>query len=188
MDCSPSRLIAVSVANNVGSCPLLVIYHSGIAWHPAGFSLIYLHNPCVTTLMLWGHGRAVAPETTSMEKESAFVSTPATTVLTRLLPDATLLRLEACDVDDTTAQITLRVQSTQTRAPCPLCATPARRIHSDYGRTLADLPWARIGSASSCVSANGFVVIATAAAVSSPNGCPPSRPPGRGARCGSLSA
>jgi transposase len=60
-----------------------------------------------------------------------------------LLPDATLLRLEACDVDDTTAQITLRVQSTQTNAPCPLCATPARRIHSDYGRTLADLPWAQ---------------------------------------------
>src|SRR5215472_411225 len=27
--------------------------------------------------------------------------------------------------------------------PCPLCATPARRIHSDYGRTLADLPWAQ---------------------------------------------
>ena len=65
------------------------------------------------------------------------------TVLTRLLPDATTLRLEACDVDDTTAQITLRVQSTQTSAPCPLCATPARRIHSDYGRTLADLPWAQ---------------------------------------------
>ena len=54
-----------------------------------------------------------------------------------------MLRLEACDVDDTTAQITLRVQSTQTNAPCPLCATPARRIHSDYGRTLADLPWAQ---------------------------------------------
>jgi transposase len=35
------------------------------------------------------------------------------------------------------------VQSMQTRAPCPLCATPARRIHSDYGRTLADLPWAQ---------------------------------------------
>jgi transposase len=60
-----------------------------------------------------------------------------------LLPDATALRLEACDVDDTTAQITLRVQSTQTNAACPLCATPARRIHSDYGRTLADLPWAQ---------------------------------------------
>src|ERR671922_2241774 len=77
------------------------------------------------------------------QKEPAFVSTPATTVLTRLLPDTMLLRLEACDVDDPTAQITLRVQSMQTRAPCPLCATPARRIHSDYGRTLADLPWAQ---------------------------------------------
>jgi transposase len=77
------------------------------------------------------------------KEEPAFISPPATTVLTRLLPDATLLRLEACDVDDTTAQITLRVQSTQTRVPCPLCATPARRIHSDYGRTLADLPWAQ---------------------------------------------
>jgi hypothetical protein len=54
-----------------------------------------------------------------------------------------MLRLEACDVDDTTAQITRRVQSTQTNAPCPLCATPARRLHSDYGRTLADLPWAQ---------------------------------------------
>src|SRR2546429_2896625 len=110
----------------------------------SGGVLPYISSyPCVTTLMLWGHGRAVAPETTSIEKESAFVSTPATTVLPRLLPDAPLLRLEACDVDDTTAQITLRVQSTQTRAPCPLCATPARRIHSDYGRTLADLPWAQ---------------------------------------------
>ena len=77
------------------------------------------------------------------KEEPAFISTPATTVLTRLLPDATALRLEACDVDDTTAQITLRVQSTQTNAPCPLCATPARRIHSAYGRTLADLPWAQ---------------------------------------------
>ncbi len=59
-----------------------------------------------------------------------------------MLPDATALRLEACDIDDTTAQITLRVQSTQTSAPCPLCATPARRIHSDYTRTLTDLSWA----------------------------------------------
>src|SRR5919198_4603045 len=64
-------------------------------------------------------------------------------IFARLLPDATVLRLEACEMDDTTAQITLRVRSTQTHAPCPLCATPARRLHSDYGRTLADLPWAQ---------------------------------------------
>ena len=60
-----------------------------------------------------------------------------------MLPDAATLRLEACALDDTTAQITLCVRSTQTGAPCPLCATPARRIHSDYERTLADLPWAQ---------------------------------------------
>jgi transposase len=54
-----------------------------------------------------------------------------------------LLHFEACEVDDTAAQITLRVRSTQTSAPCPLCATPTRRIHSDYARTLADLPWAQ---------------------------------------------
>src|SRR5919108_3127062 len=77
------------------------------------------------------------------KEETAFISTPATTVLARLLPDATLLRLEACYVDDTTAEMTLRVRSMQISAPCPLCATPARRIHSDYGRTLADLPWAQ---------------------------------------------
>jgi transposase len=53
-----------------------------------------------------------------------------------------VLRLDACHVDDTTAQITLRVRSRQTSVPCPLCTTPARRIHSHYARTLADLPWA----------------------------------------------
>ena len=45
-------------------------------------------------------------------------------------------------LDDATAQITLRVRSTQATAPCPLCTTSARRIHSHYARTLADLPWA----------------------------------------------
>ena len=59
-----------------------------------------------------------------------------------MLPDATTLRLEACAVDDTTAQITLRVRSMQTNVPCPLCTLPARRLHSHYERTLADLPWA----------------------------------------------
>src|SRR5215467_14424271 len=50
----------------MGSGPILVIYHSGIPWHPAGLYPIYIHNPCVTTLMRWGHGRSVAPETASM--------------------------------------------------------------------------------------------------------------------------
>jgi transposase len=59
-----------------------------------------------------------------------------------LLPDTTTLSLDAWYVDAAAAQITLRVRSTQTRVPCPLCATPARRIHSRYDRTRADLPWA----------------------------------------------
>jgi transposase len=59
-----------------------------------------------------------------------------------LLPDATTLRLDACQVDSPAAQITLRVRSTQATASCPLCTTPAQRMHSHYERTLADLPWA----------------------------------------------
>ena len=78
-----------------------------------------------------------------LEEERAFVATQTPDVLACLLPDPTTLCLAACYVDDTTAQVTLRVRSTQTSAPCPLCATPSRRIHSDYGRTLADLPWAQ---------------------------------------------
>ena len=76
------------------------------------------------------------------EEETAFVSTQTTTILARLLPDATLLRLEACAIDDATRQIIFAVRSTQARAPCPVCTTPASRIHSHYERTLADLPWA----------------------------------------------
>jgi transposase len=76
------------------------------------------------------------------EEEPTFIATETPDVLTCLLPDATMLSLAACHVDTTAAQITLLVRSTQTRVPCPLCATPARRIHSRYTRTLADLPWA----------------------------------------------
>src|SRR5215831_10378205 len=78
-----------------------------------------------------------------MKEDSAFISTSAPAVLARLLPDAPLLRLEACHVDDTTAQITVVVRSTPATALCPLCTTSAHRIHSHYERTLADLPWAQ---------------------------------------------
>jgi transposase len=53
-----------------------------------------------------------------------------------------MLRLTACHIDHTAAQITLLVRATQTSVSCPLCVLPARRIHSRYTRTLADLPWA----------------------------------------------
>jgi transposase len=77
------------------------------------------------------------------KEEAAFVSRQTHAILTRLLPDATTLRLEACAVDDATAQITLTVRTTPATAPCPLCTTPAQRMHSHYERTLADLPWAQ---------------------------------------------
>ncbi len=82
------------------------------------------------------------PFTAYVYSTRAFIATETPDVLAHLLPDATTLRLTACHVDTTSAQITLLVRSTQTRVPCPLCALPARRIHSRYTRTLADLPWA----------------------------------------------
>jgi transposase len=63
-------------------------------------------------------------------------------ILARLLPDAALRRLEACVRDDPLRQITLAVRSTQASARCPVCTTPASRLHSHSERTLADLPWA----------------------------------------------
>jgi transposase len=39
------------------------------------------------------------------------------------------------------ARITLRISSTQAAPRCPGCDVPARRAHSHYTRTLADLPW-----------------------------------------------
>ena len=75
------------------------------------------------------------------EEEYAFVSTHHITILSRLLPRAIPLSLEAWDVDDATAQITLHITSMAPRVPCPSCTRMAQRVHSCYTRTLADLPW-----------------------------------------------
>jgi len=85
----------------------------------------------------------IAHRHSCLEEDPAFIALHTPDVLAALLPDATALSLEACEVDTPTTQITLRVRAAQTSAPCPLCATPAQRIHSDYTRTLADLPWAQ---------------------------------------------
>ena len=37
-------------------------------------------------------------------------------------------------------RITIHAATTSTDVPCPTCTYPARRIHSRYVRTLADLP------------------------------------------------
>jgi len=81
----------------------------------------------------------MAQRLSALEEDLAFITLPTPDVLARLLPDATTLHLDTCEVDEATAQITLGVQSPQTSAPYPLCATLAWRIHSDYERTLADL-------------------------------------------------
>ena len=94
------------------------------------------------TERIWYTSPALPQRHDCLEEEPTFISTPATTILARLLPDAAMLCLDACHVDTTAAQIILRVRSTHTRVSCPLCDTPTRRIHSRYTRTLADLPWA----------------------------------------------
>jgi transposase len=61
--------------------------------------------------------------------------------LSHFLPAATGLRLDSWDFDQAQAEITLTLTSWQTATHCPLCRLPARRVHSRYRRTLADLPW-----------------------------------------------
>ena len=58
--------------------------------------------------------------------------------LQSLLPGAGVLRLERYEIEDG-APLTLRLSSTQTIVPCPLCGGLTQRIHSHYERTLADL-------------------------------------------------
>jgi transposase len=45
------------------------------------------------------------------------------------------------EVDPAQAIIALNLRSQQATLPCPLCQGPANRLHSQYERTLADLPW-----------------------------------------------
>jgi len=61
------------------------------------------------------------------------------TRLTRMLPDAFLLHLDASQMDDTATQLMIQVTSTQALVHCPVCRFPTRRVHSCYVRTLADL-------------------------------------------------
>ena len=122
-----------------------MICHSGISYHLSWLYLIYPYTHASQPSCLWDTLPALPQRQHRWKEETAFISIPATTILTRLLPDAATLCLEACAVDATTAQIILRVRATQLTAPCPLCTTPAHRIHSHYERTLADLPWAAYG-------------------------------------------
>ena len=57
-----------------------------------------------------------------------------------LLPPQASLRIET--VGMTAHGITLDVAVTTSQAHCPTCTQPSTHMHSDYWRTLADLPWA----------------------------------------------
>ena len=59
---------------------------------------------------------------------------------TALLPPQAPLYIET--VGMTACGITLDVAITTSQALCPTCTQPSTHIHSDYRRTLADLPWA----------------------------------------------
>jgi transposase len=48
--------------------------------------------------------------------------------------------LQAMHMDMTSEEVTLVVTSTQPQGRCPLCGEPTSRVHSQYERTLQDLP------------------------------------------------
>ena len=56
-----------------------------------------------------------------------------------LLPKSSGLRLEDTFIDTDTISLTLA--STSLPATCPVCSHKTARLHSHYGRTVADLPW-----------------------------------------------
>jgi transposase len=58
-----------------------------------------------------------------------------------LLPDATHVRLETWALEPAQSAITINLHARQATARCPLCNRRSKRIHSRYGRTLADQPW-----------------------------------------------
>ncbi len=66
------------------------------------------------------------------------------TLLTVLLPAAADLHVEALEFDEVAPALNLTVTSIQSEPRCPQCGQLATRVHSRYGRTLADLPWAHL--------------------------------------------
>jgi transposase len=63
---------------------------------------------------------------------------------TALLPKTSPLHLETCQLDESTAQLTVQVTSTQPLGYCPVCQCSTRRVHSRDERIVADLPWAHL--------------------------------------------
>jgi hypothetical protein len=55
------------------------------------------------------------------------------------LPQPASLRCRQIVIDPDA--VTIVVETMTPTGLCPLCAHPSGRIHSQHGRTLADLPW-----------------------------------------------
>jgi transposase len=62
-------------------------------------------------------------------------------LLSRLLPDASHVRLETWNLAPASSAITLTLSARPLTARCPLCNRRSQRVHSRYECTLADLPW-----------------------------------------------
>jgi transposase len=62
-------------------------------------------------------------------------------LFSRLLPDASHVRLETWSLEPASSAITITLSARQLAARCPLCDRRSKRVHSRYERTLADLPW-----------------------------------------------
>jgi len=140
-------------------------------------STLCVYRSTVTDLMPEAHMTCVAPETLAPRGGDRFhLDIGHHRFAPFVFPDPTTLRLEACAVDDAAAQITLRVRSTQATAPCPLCTTPAQRIHSHYERTLADLPGLAYRVRLQLRVRKWFCGHRRCGRRISPNGCPPSLP------------
>ena len=70
-----------------------------MAWYmtllpSSSYYTLYIFISILTNLMLWDTYSPLPQRHPRWKEEPAFISTPATTVLTRLLPDVTTLRLE----------------------------------------------------------------------------------------------
>lgn len=61
-----------------------------------------------------------------------------------ILLDPTVTRVRDIVLDDADTTLVLTMEVTPVTAACPLCGHAARRIHSHYQRTLADVSWALV--------------------------------------------
>jgi transposase len=64
--------------------------------------------------------------------------------VTLLLPGSAILQLESLSFDEANRQFTVTLTSRQDALQCPVCRASATRVHSQYTRTIADLPWADV--------------------------------------------